>query len=99
MTFRLLGKEFHARMSDLLAGAVFTIMGVLTLVWAFEGPMVNHSELQIDINIYLTKFQQFLNRFIGGVPQFVWAIVIVGLFVWLGVVAYKQSNKDKENQK
>ena len=94
LTFRLLGKEFHARVSDLLAGAVFAIMGVLTLVWAFEGPMVNHSELQIDINIYLTKFQQFLSRFIGGVPQFVWAVVIVGFFAWLAVIAFKQSKKE-----
>lgn len=99
IVFQVLGKEFRARISDLLAGTVFAAMGVLTLFWAASGPMANHSEFQINVNIYLTKLQQYLNRFIGGVPQIVWALVLVGLFAWFAAAAYRQSKKsNNENE-
>lgn len=93
LTFRLLGKELTVKISDLLAGATFTIMGVLTFIWAYTGNLEMHSELQINVNIYLTRFQQWLNQFIGGVPQYVWAILFVGVFVGLIAIAKRQSKK------
>ncbi len=92
-TFSLFGKEFKTRISDLLAGATFTIMGVFTLMWAANNPM-GYSATAVDINIFITKILQFLNGFIGGIPQSVWAIIIVGLLVWLTILAIKQN---KEN--
>ncbi len=92
-TFTLFGKEFRTRISDLLAGATFTIMGVFTLIWAANNPM-GYSATAVDINILITQALQFANRFIGWVPQFAWAIVIVGLLAWLTVMAVKQ-NKEK----
>ncbi len=92
-TFSLFGKEFKTRISDLLAGATFTIMGVFTLIWAANNPM-GYSATAVDVNIFITKFLQFLNGFIGGIPQFVWAIAIIGLLVWLTVLAIRQN---KEN--
>lgn len=95
ITLRLFGKDVAVRISDLLAGATFMIMGVLTLFWAFTGNLAMHSELQISVNIYLTKIQLWLNQFIGGVPQYVWAILIVGIFAWLVTAALRQFKKEK----
>jgi len=92
---RLFGKEVTVRISDLLAGATFTIMGALTLFWALTGNLAMRSELQINVNIYLTKFQLWLNQFVSGVPQYVWAILLVGIFVWLATVAIRQFKKEK----
>ena len=93
--FRLFGKDVTLRISDLLAGGTFTIMGALTLFWAFTGNLAMRSELQINVNIYLTKFELWLNQFIGGVPQYAWAVLIVGIFAWLTTVAVKQFKKEK----
>ncbi len=95
ITLRLFGKDITVRISDLLAGATFTVMGILTLFWAFTGNLAMHSELQINVNIYLTKVQIWLNQFVGGVPQYVWAILIVGIFAWLTTAAVKQFKKEK----
>ncbi len=95
ITFNLFGKDVTMKISDILAGTTFTLMGILTLSWAFTGNLATHSELQIDINIYLTKFQLWLNQFIGGVPQYVWAILIVGILAWLTATAIKQFKKEK----
>ncbi|MEK7465720.1 MAG: cytochrome c biogenesis CcdA family protein [Patescibacteria group bacterium] len=90
---RLFGKEMAVRISDLLAGVTFTVMGILTFIWAFTGNLAMHSELQINVNIYLTKFQQWLDQFIGGIPQYVWAILFIGIFTWLITIAIRQSKK------
>ncbi len=91
--FSLFGKTFSVRLSDLLAGTTFSVMGILTLYWASMNQVAVHSMLQIDINIYLTKLNNFLNRFIGWMPQYAWAIIFAGLFVFLAIVAIKQLKK------
>lgn len=96
ITLHFFGKDVTVRISDLLAGATFTIMGVLTLFWAFTGNLTMHSELQISVNVYLTKVQLWLNQFIGGVPQYVWAILIVGIFAWIATAAAKQFKKENK---
>lgn len=96
ITLRLFGKDVMVRISDLLAGLTFTIMGILTLIWASTGNLAMHSELQINVNIYLTKIELWLNRFIGGIPQYVWAILVVGIFAWLFTAAVKQFKKEKQ---
>ncbi len=96
IALRLFGKDITVRISDLLAGTTFTAMGILTLFWAFTGNLAMHSELQINVNIYLTKVQLWLNQFIGGVPQYVWAVLIVGIFAWLATAAVRQFKKEKQ---
>ncbi len=90
VTVRIFGKDKTFRISDFLAGATFAVMGVLTLIWALTGNVAMHSELQINVNIFLTKVQMWLNQFIGGVPQFVWAILIVVIFAWLAATGIRQ---------
>ena len=92
--FMLFGKAVHMRVSDLIAGATFTIMGALTLYWAFTNRLAMSSMLQVDINIYLTQLNYTLNRFIGWVPQYAWAILFVGIFASLVALAIRQFKKD-----
>ncbi|MCL5733293.1 MAG: cytochrome c biogenesis CcdA family protein [Patescibacteria group bacterium] len=93
--FVFLGKGVRVRISDLLAGATFTTMGILTLYWASMNQVAVHSMLQVDINIYLTEVNNYLNRFIGWMPQYAWAIIFVGLFVYLVALAIKQFKKNQ----
>lgn len=95
VVLRIFGKEFMIRISDLLAGTTFLVMGLLTLISAVTGNLAMRSEVQINVNIYLTKVQLWLNQFIGGVPQYVWAVLVVGVLVWLVIVAKKQLNNNK----
>ncbi len=94
LDFTLFGKTIRMRISDLLAGATFSIMGVLTLYWASINQLAMSSMLQIDINIYLTKLNNFLGRFIGWVPQYAWAILFIGLLAYLVILALRQFKKD-----
>lgn len=82
------------RISDLLAGSTFSIMGALTLYWASMNQVAVHSMLQIDINIYLTQLNNSMNRFIGWMPQYAWAILFIGLFACLVILAVRQFRKN-----
>ncbi len=93
--FNLFGKTFRTRISDLLAGATFAIMGGLTLWWATMNQVAVHSMLQVDINIYLTQLNNFLSPFVGWIPQYAWAILFVGLFAYLVILAVKQFKKSE----
>lgn len=90
--FMFFGKKFRTRISDLLAGATFVVMGVFTLFWAANNPM-GYSATAVDINIFITQILQSANRFIGWIPQFAWAIVIVLLLAWLTAIAIKQNKE------
>ena len=91
--FALFGKTVRVRISDLIAGATFTIMGALTLYWALTNQLTMSSMLQVDINIYLTQLNNTLDRFIGWIPQYAWAVLFVGLFAYLVFLAIKQFKK------
>ncbi len=93
--FPLFGKIASIRLSDLLAGITFSAMGILTLYWASMNQVAVHSMLQVDINIYLTKLNNFLSPFIGWMPQYGWAILFAGLFFFLTIVAIKQLKNKK----
>lgn len=92
--FKLFGRTFEVTIPELISGITFLVMGVLTSVWAFTGNVNSHSEFQVDVNIYLTRLQDFLNAWIGGVPQYVWAIFFLGVFVWLVWFAVRRFNKE-----
>ncbi|MEK7608341.1 MAG: cytochrome c biogenesis CcdA family protein [Patescibacteria group bacterium] len=100
VVFRLGTKTFEVALSDLISGITFLVVGLLTLGWAFMNKTATHSSLQVDINITLTQLQRFLSRIIGGVPEFVWALVFVGVFGVIAWIARIQFRQDKEtNQK
>ncbi|MBI2054900.1 MAG: hypothetical protein HYT39_02255 [Candidatus Sungbacteria bacterium] len=80
----------EVRLPDLISGITFLAMGALTLYWAFTGQVNTHGQYQIDVNIYLTKLQMSLNQWLGAVPQFVWALVFLGILALLARVAFKQ---------
>ncbi len=92
--FSLFGKTIRTRISDLLAGATFSVMGALTLYWAFQNQVAVHSMLQVDINIYLTQLNNSLSQFTGWMPQYIWALLFVGIFACLVVLAIRQFKKE-----
>ena len=91
--FSVFGKTIRTRISDLLAGATFSSMGALTLYWASQNQVAVDSMLQVSINIYLSQVNDYLNRFVGWVPQYAWAVLFVGVFAGLAFLAIRQFKK------
>ncbi len=92
--FKILGKGFEVSLYELISGITFLIIGAMTFVWAMMNPAPAHSEIQVSINIMLTKFQQSLNGIIGNVPQLVWALAVLGLLILIVWNALRTSNNN-----
>jgi len=87
---RIFGRTIAIGIAELVAGVTFLIVGVLTVVWAFMNETARHSDLQVDINITLAKFQQWLGGNIGAVPWFVWVLLVLGIVAFIVRIAARQ---------
>ena len=90
ITFRLGGREIQLGIAELVSGITFLVVGALTLSWAVTNQTATHSDLQVDVNIALTKLQQTLSGLVGGIPEYIWAIIVIGLFSLLVRTALRQ---------
>ena len=102
--FTFLGRTARITVPELVSGIAFLIMGAITFVWASMNKTATHSEFQVNVNIYLTKFNDALNRVTGGIPEIVWAALFFGLFaliIWAAINQFRKnkiSNQENEKQ-
>ena len=97
ITVTIIGKKIEIGLSELVSGVTFVIIGIITLVWAMMNQVATHSQLQVSINIALTKLQQSIGTVIGGIPEYVWAILVVALFAIIARIAYRQFTRKEES--
>lgn len=100
--FRFRGRTATVTVPELISGVTFLVMGTITFAWAWMNKTATHSDFQVSVNIYLTKLNNALNRFTGGVPEIVWAAIFLGLFaliVWSAIRQFKKSKINNDNEK
>ncbi len=83
VSYRLGGAEISLTLGELVAGAMFTLVGILILWLAFTNRLAAHSAWQVDVNIYLTKLLNLINGFTALVPEYVWAVIFIALFIFI----------------
>lgn len=98
VSYQLLGKEIRLTFSNLFSGAMFLILGIITLTLARTNNLTSHSSYQVSINIYLTKFIQFISQYTKVIPEPIWAIIFVGIFILITKIAFNQYKNLKENK-
>lgn len=95
LTYRVLGKTITLTVAQLVSGAVFAIMGCVTLYLALTDRIFAHSGLQTDINIAMTRLLQGADRIVGSVPQPVWGVVLILVIALLVKTFITQLRKEK----
>lgn len=95
LTYRALGKVITLTVAQLVSGAVFAIMGGVTLYLALTDRIFAHSGLQTDINIAMTRLLQGADRIVGSVPQPVWGVVLILVIALLVKKFITQLRKEK----
>lgn len=98
VSYKLLGREISLTLANLFSGAMFLLLGVITLTLARTNSLTSHSSYQVSINIYLTKFIQFISQYTKVIPEQIWAILFVGIFILLTKTAFGQLKNLKENK-
>jgi cytochrome c biogenesis protein CcdA len=101
VSYKLFGHEISVFLSHLVSGILYILVGAVILLFESSGPEAFANSYQININLITASVTQTVTEATKSVPDFVWAILLVGLFAAIAILAYKQSktepNKDKED--
>lgn len=93
MEFKLGAKKLSVHSTNLFAGAIFLVMGVILLVLAYFGDAFWAPSYQVEIGGALNRWSLGVFGVLDNVPNIVWGIVLVGTFLFF---AYKAKRNNKK---
>lgn len=85
--------SWQITVSELISGLIFLGMGGYITYLAFSNKLFVHSEYQVDMNIWSAKFLQAISGFTNLVPEYIWALLLIGIVVSVSRVFITQYKK------
>ena len=90
LSYNIFNQEIRMTFANLISGLMFLILGLVILYLARTSQLISHSSYQLTINLYLTKFIGFIGAFTQIIPESVWAVLFVVLFLAITKLAINQ---------
>lgn len=87
---KLGGYEWRITVSELISGLIFLGMGGYITYLAFSDKLFMRSDFQLDINLFTAKFLNSISGFVRAVPEFIWALLVIGFVSYLVYLFIKQ---------
>ncbi len=91
--------SWRITVSELISGMIFLLMGSYITYLAFSNKLFTHSSYQLEINLWNAKFLGAINGFVTLIPEYIWALLFIGIVVSISYVFIKQYKKQKYEQK
>lgn len=91
--------SWRITVSELISGLIFLLMGGYITYLAFSNKLFVHSEYQVDMNIWNAKFLQAINGFTTLIPEYLWALLFIGIIIYVSsvfVTQYKKQNHEQD---
>lgn len=86
-------KTFFVHSTNLIAGIIFLIMGVILLVLAFSGNAFWAPSFQGEVVVVLNQWSQKVLDILTNIPDVIWGVIIVGIFLFFIYKARKGPRK------
>lgn len=99
VAMRLGGFSWRITVSELISGLIFLLMGSYITYLAFSNKLFTHSSYQLEMNLWNAKFLGAINGFVTLIPEYIWALLFIGLVASISYVFIKQYKKQKYEQK
>lgn len=87
--------SWQITISELISGLIFLLMGGYITYLAFSDKLFTHSSYQLEMNLWNAKFLGAINGFTTLIPEYVWALLLVGVVAFISYVFIRQYNKQK----
>jgi cytochrome c biogenesis protein CcdA len=87
--------SLHFHSTNLIAGAIFLLMGFALLVLAFSGNAFWAPAFQVKIGNFLNTWSQNILELLLKIPEFFWEVLTVALFLFF-IIAIIRRNKTSE---
>jgi len=65
---------------------------------AFSNKLFAHSDYQLQMNLWNAKFLSSINGFVTLTPEYIWALLFIGIVVVISYAFIKQYKKQKNEQ-
>src|SRR3989338_9777680 len=98
VSYSILSKKIRLTLSNLFSGAMFLVLGIIIIYLALTNNLVTHASYQISINVYLTRFIQFIGQYTKIIPEVAWAIIFFVVFLAIAAKSAKEFLKERSNQ-
>ena len=92
------GFSWQITVSELISGLIFLLMGSYITYLAFSNKLFTHSSYQLEMNLWNAKFLGAINGFVTLVPEYIWALLLIGVVSFVSYVFIKQYKKQKHEQ-
>jgi len=95
VAMRIGGFNWKITVSELISGLIFLLMGAYITYLAFSNKLFTHSSYQLEINLWNARFLGAINGFVTLIPEYIWALLFIGIVVFISYVFIKQYKKTK----
>lgn len=95
------GFSWRITVSELVSGLIFLLMGGYITYLAFSNRLFTHSRYQLQMNIYNAKFLNAVSGFVSLIPEYIWALLFIGIVAYVSYVftqQYKHKKQKHEHQ-
>ncbi len=99
VAMRVGGFSWRITVSELISGLIFLLMGSYITYLAFSNKLFTHSSYQLEMNLWNAKFLGAINGFVTLIPEYIWALLFIGIVASISYVFIKQYKKQKYEQK
>ena len=99
VAMRIGGFSWRITVSELISGLIFLLMGSYITYLAFSNKLFTHSSYQLEMNLWNAKFLGAINGFVTLIPEYIWALLFIGVVASISYVFIKQYKKQKYEQK
>lgn len=90
---KLRGKSYFVHTTNLLAGLIFLLMGVVLIALAFSGNAFWAPEFQVQIGEMINQWSLSALERLEIIPDIVWGFIILGVFFFFSFKSIKQLKK------
>lgn len=95
---RIGGFRWMITISELISGLIFLLMGGYITYLAFSNKLFAHSSFQLEMNLWNAKFLGTINGFTTLIPEYIWALLLIGIVVSISYLFIKQYKKKYEQK-
>ncbi len=95
VTMKIGSYNWQIMISELISGLIFLLMGSYITYLAFSNKLFTHSSYQLEMNLWNAKFLNAINGFITLIPEYIWALLFIGIVASMSYVFIKQYKKTK----
>ncbi len=98
VAMRIGGFSWRITVSELISGLIFLLMGGYITYLAFSNSLFTHSSYQLEMNLWNAKFLGAINGFVTLVPEYLWALLFIGIVAYASYVFIKQYKNKNYDQ-